>query len=476
MRHYELLIGGNFVGGPCDQSVGKITSRNPFNGQTIGTAAEASLTEALAAADAAHDAYQTWKDSVRQQRGEVLSAIRDRIRENADELAALLVLEIGKPMTWARAEVDRTSTTFGLAAEAAFLMTPEEIDVSYDPRAMGHTVIATRFPLGPILCITPYNWPLNLLAHKVAPALASGNTVVVKGSELAPMSTLALARLIHEAGCPAGVANIIVADARTTERLAASPKISMISFTGSPEVGWGIKRAHPERRVVLELGGIAFAIVSDDAGIESAVAKLALSAYGYAGQVCISTQHILVHESVYEVFKTAFVAATESCPTGDPSDRSVVCGPMISEQAAQRVEKAIHEAVASGARLLAGGSRSGSMVQPTVLEAVPRSASLSSCEIFGPVATLEPYSDLDSAISRVNESEFGLQAAVFTQRAEAVQECYRKLEVGSVIVNEPPSLRFDAMPYGGIKRSGFGREGIRYAIAEMTEWKTLVRL
>lgn len=476
MRHYELLIGGHFFGGPCDQSISKTVSRSPFNGQTIGAAAEASLVEAQAALDAAVSAFSEWKDSTRQHRHEVLSAISAKIREESELLVELAVDEIGKPVSMARIEVERTASTFELAAEEAQRMSPVEIDVTHDKRAMGHHVIATRFPIGPILCVTPYNWPYNLAAHKVAPALAAGNTVVLKGSERAALCTLALGRLIHEAGCPYGVVNVLNATGETISKIAASDQFAMISFTGSPQVGWMLKKAHPFKRVTLELGGNAFAIVCDDASIDSATAKLVNSAYGYAGQICISTQHILVHDSVFEEARSLLIERTHSFGNGDPSDLSVLCGPLIDLDSAKRVESVIHEAVAAGGVLLAGGHRNGILITPTLMENIPPSCSLYAEEVFGPVVTLDRFSTIDEAIERVNKSAYGIHTAVFTQRPETVHECYRRLEVGGLIVNEPPSLRFDNMPYGGLKKSGFGREGVPYAIDEMSEWKTLVRL
>lgn len=474
MLHRELLIGGHFFGGPCDQSVAKSVSRNPYNGHTVGTAAEAGWTEAQAAAEAAAKAFGTWRFSSRSERRELLLAIQAGLASRADELADLMRQEIGKPIALAKGEVQRAILTFGLAAEAAMDFGKEAIGVTYDPRDRGHRVSAHRFPIGPILAIAPYNWPINLAAHKLAPALATGNTVVLKGSEKAPLCTLTLGQIIHEAGCPDGVVNALNADARTTERLAGAPEIAMISFTGSPTVGWHIKRSFPEKRVVLELGGNAFAILAQDADVQAAATKLAASAFGYAGQVCISAQHVLVHQSRYDEARAALIAATEALVFGDPEDAGTLCGPMIDQAAAERVEGLVQEALAMGATRLAGGERKREMMPPTLLEGVPPTARLSREEAFGPVLTIEPFATLDEAMVRVNDSEYGIHASLFTNDDASIQEAYRRLEVGGLIVNDAPTLRFDAMPYGGVKRSGFGREGVRIAMDEMTEPKTLV--
>jgi acyl-CoA reductase-like NAD-dependent aldehyde dehydrogenase len=474
MLHRELLIDGHFYGGPCDQSVAKAVIRNPWNGETVGTAAEASWVEARAAVEAAHRAFASWRHSKRQERADLLTSIADSIANRLDELSELLMLEVGKPITLAQGEVKRMELTFRLAAESALTFGKEQLDVSYDRRANGHRVSVNRFPLGVILAIAPYNWPYNLAAHKLAPAIATGNTVVLKGSSLSPLTTLTLGRLIHEAGCPAGIVNVINADGATAERMAELPQIAKISFTGSPKVGWHLKRKLADHPVTLELGGNAFAIVGPDVPVEDVAASLIGSAFAYAGQICISTQHILLPEDGFEHSLSVLVEAARACPFGDPALPETVCGPLIHEDAAKKVESWIQEAIAAGATLHCGGSRKGNRLEPAVLSNVPPQVKLSCEEVFGPVVTVEPYAAFDDALARINSSEYGIHAALFTHREDLVQLAYRELEVGGLIVNDPPTLRFDKMPYGGVKRSGFGREGIEYAMAEMTTPKTLV--
>ncbi len=472
--HAELLIAGHMMGGPCDQSIGKQFIRNPYDGSSVGTAAEGDFPELRGAIEAAAEAFVEWRHSPRHQRQSLLRAIAGLVRERREELSDLLTREVGKPITWSRAEVDRLAITFDLSADLVSTYGLESVPVDCDPRGEGHQLTVERVPLGVIFGMVPYNWPFNLAAHKIAPALATGNTIVLKTSPQAPISTLKFAQLIHEAGCPSGVVNAWNGPTRVVEKLIDHPSIKMLSFTGSAAVGWKLKEHLHDRRVVLELGGNASAIVAPDADLEWAAKRLVAGGYGYAGQVCISVQHVLVQESIYDEFCARIVQGTMACPTGDPLDEKTVCGPLISDAAADKVMSFVDEAVAAGARLLAGGVRSGTMIQPTLLSDVPDSVRLANEEVFGPVLTIEPYKDLADAIKRVNRSQYGIQCGFFTQDTDAIARAFRELEVGGLIVNDYPTLRFDNMPYGGVKRSGFGREGVRYAMDEMTEPKALL--
>jgi acyl-CoA reductase-like NAD-dependent aldehyde dehydrogenase len=350
----------------------------------------------------------------------------------------------------------------------------EKIALDLDPRGAGYECSVERFPLGVIFCIVPYNWPFNLTAHKIAPALATGNTVVVKVSPLAPLSTLELLRIIHEAGCPPGVVNGWNGHASLAQRALADPRIKMLSFTGSAAVGWKLKALLPERRVALELGGDASAIVCADADLDWATNRIIAGGFGYAGQICISIQHVLVEESIYDEMRSRLTAATLACVTGDPLNVNTVCGPLISEEAAQKVIGMVEEAVRGGAIVLGGGTRIGNLVAPTLLENVPPAVALAKEEVFGPVLTLAPFKTLEDAVRTVNESQYGIQTGVFTESQASASQAYQALNVGGVVINDYPTLRFDNMPYGGVKRSGFGREGVRYAMDEMTEMKTLL--
>lgn len=470
MTHFELLIDGMFVGGPCDQSIGKQVVRAPYDLEFVGTAAEGGLGELRACVEAAHHAFQTWRKSPRHERQALLRRIASLVRERQDELVELLTREVGKPITWSRAEVTRLAITFEDAADLLATFGHTALPVDLDPRGVGHRATVERFPRGVIFCIVPYNWPFNLAAHKIAPALATGNTVVLKVSPLAPLSTLALARLIHEAGCPAGVVNAWNGPAPVAQKVLTEDKrIRMLSFTGSGAVGWKLKSLLPDRMVTLELGGDAFSIVHDDADLDWAVTRNVTGAFGYAGQICISVQHILVHASLYPAFLDRFVEATRKCPTGAPMDPATICGPLISDEAANRVVNLI-----AGHEIAVGGRRTGRVVEPTILVNVPADSRLFQEEAFGPVVTVSPYEELGEAVATVNRSPFGIQAGLFTHDLRVMEQAYREIETGGLIVGDTPSLRFDNLPYGGVKQSGFGREGVAEAMTEMTEPKALV--
>lgn len=474
MRHAEMLISGHFVGGPCDQSTGKLVIKNPFDGTTVGTAAEGAWNEANGALQAAVDAFEEWQFSTTSVRQVLLRRIAELVRERTHELAELLVLEIGKPITWARAEVARLAITFDLAATELDRWGAVSHDLSYDKRGEHYSASYTRVPRGPILAIVPYNWPFNLSAHKIAPALATGNTLVVKPSQLAPISTLTLVRLIHEAGCPAGVINAVNVPGKVAEKLAVDDRTKMVSFTGSPAVGWHLKQLCFAKQVSLELGGDAFALVWEDADLDWAVKRIVAGKYGYAGQICISIQHVLAHESIYDQFRDRLKIAVEACPTGDPRLEETVCGPMISEEAADKVCEMVDEALQLGARSLVPLRREGNLIFPTLVEDVPRAARLASQEVFGPVLTLSKAKDVEEMISRVNASQFGIHLGMFCNTPEVIEAVFEGCEIGGVLINDYPTLRFDGLPYGGVKQSGHGREGVRFAMEDMTYLKSLV--
>ena len=469
MTMSEMLINGRFVKGASQAVV-----RGPFDDSVVGTAAEGGLADLESAVDAAHHAFAKWRMAEPGHRQRLLNRIAALIREEREDLAELLTDEVGKPIVWSLAEVDRMALTFSLSAEEAGLGPREDLDLGFDPRGAGYQCVVERMPLGVVFGIVPYNWPFNLAAHKVGPAIASGNAIVLKTSPLAPLSTLTLGRIIHDAGCPAGVVNIVNASACDTQSALEDERVKMLSFTGSAAVGWKLKSLFPNRRTILELGGDASVLVFADADLNAAVPKIVSGGYGYAGQICISVQHVRVERSIYDAVRERLIRATEACPTGDPRDVSTVCGPVINLANADRVTSWIQEAVDAGASVIAGGARQGTMLRPTLLEGVPSGVRLAHEEVFGPVMTLTPFDDLQEAIDQVNGSEYGIQCGVFTTAASTADACFDALEVGGVVINDVPTLRFDNMPYGGVKRSGIGREGVRYAMAEMTEPKTRV--
>ena len=475
MLHAEMLIDGHFVGGPCDQATGKVVLRNPFDGSVVGTAAEGGLSELRGCLDAAWDAFQTWRFSSVGDRQRLLLRIGELVRERRDELVELLVSEIGKPVTWARGEVNRLAITFDLAATELDEWQAQTVSLDHDPRGKDYGARIERFPIGPVLCIVPYNWPFNLTAHKVAPAIAAGNTVILKPSPLAPIATLSLARLIHEAGCPPGVVNAWNGPSQVIGKVSNDSRCRMVSFTGSPEVGWKVKtELPPDKRVVLELGGNGMAAVCADADLEWAAQRCVLGGFGYAGQVCIAVQHILSESSVYDRFREKLIALTNQCAWGDPRLESTVCGPMISTEAADRVEQWVAEAVEAGAIVIAGGGRQGNLIKPVLLENVPASVRLYHEEVFGPVLTLERVGGFEEIRARINGSKYGIHTAVFTRDSKLGERAFRELEVGGVVMNDYPTMRFDNLPYGGVKRSGIGREGVRFAMEEMSDLRSFV--
>ncbi|MSP26333.1 MAG: aldehyde dehydrogenase family protein [Myxococcales bacterium] len=471
--HCESLVNGQFVGADsADARLVSVTA--PFDGAPLGTSVEAGWPTMDRALDAATRAFQPFSRSPRPERQALLQRIATSVRVRAEELALLMAAEVGKPIGWARAEVTRLAVTFDLAAELLDAPAREELSLERDARGGDYRCFVERVAMGPLLAIVPYNWPYNLTAHKLAPALAAGNSVVLKPSPQAMLSTLTLAGLVHAAGAPAGVVNAVCCGPEVAERAACDPRIAMVSFTGSERVGWHIKGLVPNKPVVLELGGDASVLVFADAELAHAAERACLGGYGYAGQVCIAVQHVRAHEQIYEVLRDKLVLKTLATPWGDPLLPSTVCGPLISSAAAERVMAWIEEAKLGGAKVLAGGRREGNVVVPTLLEDVPDDCKLAQEEVFGPVLTLSRFPSMKAAFDAVNRSRFGIHCGVFTRDEAVIEAAFAELEVGGVVVNEFPTMRFDVMPYGGVKRSGVGREGLRYAHDEMTLPKVLL--
>jgi acyl-CoA reductase-like NAD-dependent aldehyde dehydrogenase len=408
-------------------------------------------------------------------RAGALDHISRRLAERAEEIAELITAENGKPLVWARGEVSRAVSTFRWAAEEARRFAGELQRLDTDASATGRMAIVRRFPRGPVLGIAPFNFPLNLVAHKVAPAIAVGAPILVKPAPATPLTALVLGDIIAETDLPPRMVSVLPVANEDMGPLVDDPRLPVISFTGSGPVGWSIQRQVPNKHVTLELGGNAAVVVNRDwTDIPGAAARIALFANYQAGQSCISVQRVLVHEEVYQQFVDELLAAVGKLTTGDPTADGVQVGPVINAAAAERITAWVEEARAAGATVLTGGTREGNSVAPTVLSDVPADSKVATEEVFGPVLSIAPFADIAQAFAMVNTSRFGLQAGVFTRDMQVAFRAHRDLEVGGVIIGDVPSYRADQMPYGGWKESGVGREGLRSAMADLTEERTLV--
>jgi acyl-CoA reductase-like NAD-dependent aldehyde dehydrogenase len=447
---------------------------SPYDGAVVGTTFWATAQHAETAVRAAQRAFETTRKMPGFERQRILREISEGIRVRQEEFARLIASEAGKPIRTAREEVNRAVFTFAIAAEEATRIGGEWLPLDWQASAAGRGAIVRRFALGPILAISPFNFPLNLVAHKVAPAIAAGCTIVLKPAPKTPLTSLLLAEVIAKSGWPKGAFNVLNLSNPDAERLVMDDRLKMLSFTGSGPVGWALKAKSGKKKVALELGGNAAVIVHSDWPAEDAADRCVAGGYAYAGQTCVSVQRIFVHRDVEERFLSRLVDGVRKLKMGDPLDESTDVGPMINEDAARRAASWIDEAARAGAKIATGGKRKGSFLEPTVLTHTRRDMKVSCQEVFAPVVTVEPYDDFDDAIRRINDSPFGLQAGLFTRDARLLFRAFEELEVGGVIAGDMSSFRIDHMPYGGVKESGMGREGVRYAIEEMTEPRILV--
>lgn len=439
--------------------------------RSVHLADRVALESAIAAADRA---FAITRKLPAYERQRILRCVSDGINKHREEFSRMMALEAGKPLKAARLEVERAIFTFAIAAEESVRITGEMLPMDLQASSVDRWGLVRRFPVGPVSAITPFNFPLNLVAHKIAPAMATGCTIVLKPAPQTPFCALMLGELVRQAGWPAGGLNVLPLPNEQADALITDDRFKLLTFTGSSRVGWQLKSRSGKKRVLLELGGNAAAIIHHDAQLDLAVERCVTGGFSYAGQSCISVQRILVHEKVYSAFTEMLVQKVETLKVGDPLDEGTDVGPMIRESDAVRAEAWIEEAVQSGAKLLCGGSRHGSMLTPAVLTGTTPAMKVNCEEVFAPVVTVESYHDPDKALIRVNDSAYGLQAGIFTNDAHLIFHAYEKLEVGGLIVNDVPTFRIDHMPYGGVKDSGLGREGIRYAMEEMTERKLLV--
>ncbi len=446
----------------------------PFDGKVIGTVRQGRREHAEQAIAASVKAFGTTRRLPAFERQRVLRSIAQNIGARKEEYAHTMALEAGKPIRAARTEVERAIFTFQVAAEESTRIYGEYIPLDWQEFTAGRWGMVRRFPLGPIAGITPFNFPLNLVAHKVAPAIAAGCSMVLKPAPQTPFTAMLLAESVQQAGWPDGALNVLPLSNEDAGLLVSDDRIKLISFTGSAGVGWDIKRRAGKKKVVLELGGNAGVIVHSDADLAYAADRCVAGGFAYAGQTCISVQRILVERSVSAKFIDFLLAGVQTLQSGDPLDEATDVGPLIRESDAIRAYDWIQEAIRHGARLLCGGRRHGSMLEPTVLTGTKPEMKVNCQEIFAPVVTVETYDNFSDAIRELNRSQYGLQAGVFTRDVKLLFDAYAELEVGGMIAGDVPSFRIDHMPYGGVKDSGLGREGLRYAIDEMTEPKLLV--
>jgi acyl-CoA reductase-like NAD-dependent aldehyde dehydrogenase len=463
-----------YLANKAEQSNADLEVTDKFTGKVVTRVALADAKAIDRAIDAAVKAAEPMRQMRPYERQAVLNHCVKRFQELSEELAELLCLEAGKPIKDSRGEVSRLIDTFRVAAEESVRITGEVLNLEISARAKGYRGMVQLVPIGPCSFISPFNFPLNLAAHKIAPALAVGCPFVLKPASRTPLGAIIIGEVMAETDLPPGAFSILPCRRDGADLFTTDERLKLLSFTGSPEVGWDLKARAGKKKVILELGGNAACIVDADADLTDAVDRLIIGAFYQSGQSCIGVQRILVHESVYDDLKTRLVDKTKKLISGDPKKEDTFIGPMIDEKEAKRLEEWIHSAVAAGGKLLCGGKRNGAILDATLLEEVPKDQTICTNEAFGPVAVLSKFSDFNAALNEVNDSTFGLQAGIFTRDIYKMQRAWDRLEVGGVIIGDVPSWRVDNMPYGGVKDSGLGREGIRYAMKDMSEERLLV--
>ncbi len=469
VAEYPFIIGSN-------KRTSKIVKDiiNPYTDELVAKVYYAEETHIEEATLVAQQAFRVTKVLPAYRRAEILENVSRILSNRKTELANLMTAESGKPITYSLAELDRAIFTFKYASEEAKRITGETIPLDLAPHSEKRFGVVRRFPIGPVLAITPFNFPLNLVAHKVAPAIAAGNSIVLKPAPQAPLLSLILTEIVLEAGAPPGMLNVLPCSNELAEKMVRNEHFKLLTFTGSSKVGWFLKSIAGTKKVLLELGGNAGVIIDKSVDLHSIVKRIALGAFGQAGQSCIKVQRIYVDEEIANEFTDKFLSSAKETPFGDPTKPETVAGPLIDKSAADRVEDWINEAVKSGAKILTGGKRNRLVIEPTVISDVNPDMKVVCEEIFGPVVTLHKFKLFEDAVSEINNSKYGLQAGVFSNDFKNIMFAFENLEVGAVVVNDFPTYRIDHMPYGGVKGSGIGREGLKYAIEEMTEPKLLV--
>jgi glyceraldehyde-3-phosphate dehydrogenase (NADP+) len=469
IRH--LVIGGEAVSG----NAGERTVINPFDSSEVARVTYADRDQASSAIESAYQIFRT-KELSSKKRSDILAKASVMIHERKNEFASVIVKEAGKPIQYACAEVQRAAFTF-LAASKVALDFDEPIipDLKDAPNAVGRIVSYRYFPIGVLCAITPFNFPLNLVAHKLAPAIASGNTIVLKPAPQTPLTSFLLNDILKEAGLPDGWLNVVPCENDVAQSMVEDERVKMLSFTGSANVGWYLKSLIPKKKVTLELGGNGAVIVNEVTDIDSLIKSLVVSGYSYAGQVCISLQNLYIKDTFYDEVSARFVEAAKTVVVGNPLNEDTIVGPMIHPQAAEKAWGWVEDGIAKGATKLCGEFRTPNIITPTILENVPNDCNVSCEEVFAPIVALHKYSDIDEVTEKLNASRYGLQVGLFSSDKDVIDKLYDTLEVGGLIVGDTNTFRIDTMPYGGVKDSGYGREGVEFAMREMCEIKVLVQ-
>jgi len=470
MQNYEIYVGGSFM-----RTDAMVKVQNPYNKEFFAQTFLAGNKELEKAILAAQTIEKQMKEMPLFQRYEFLMSIAAMMKENKDYLAKLLSMESAKPLVYAISEINRAIQTFIVAAEESKRLPLEYISLDWSSDASNKEALVKYFPIGIVAGISPFNFPLNLAVHKIAPAIAAGCPIILKPATSTPSSTLELAKIIDKTSLPKGAVSIMPMDRTVGNILVTDERIKLLTFTGSPSVGWEMKRKCGKKKIVLELGGNAGTIVTSSCDLEHAIKRCLIGAFSYSGQVCIHAQRIYVEQSIVEQFIHQFVEATKTLKYGNPQEMDTNISSMIDEENAKRVESWVKEAISQGAKLLCGGNRNGTYYEATVLTNTNREMKVCCNEVFGPVVTIEAYSNFKQAVDMVNDSNFGLQAGVFTNNIKEMDYAFNNILVGGVILNDIPTYRVDHMPYGGIKDSGLGREGVKYAMMDMLEPKILVK-
>ncbi len=466
---YPIYAGGSFITTSTELPV-----HNPYDNSIVATTFLASNAELETAIQRAQEAEKALRALSSWDKYDILMTIARELTAQREELGALLAAEAGKPLRYAVGEIDRAAQVFIVAAEESKRPPSEIMPLDWTPVAAGREGYIKYFPVGLVAGIAPFNFPMNLAVHKIAPAIAAGCPIILKPASSTPLSTLALAKIIDKTRLPKGAVSVLPMDRPTGNQLVTDDRFALLSFTGSPEVGWEMKKNAGKKKVVLELGGNAGLIITPTADIDLAVKKALIGAFSYSGQICIHIQRIVIHESVYDEFMEKFLTGAKALQKGAPTDQATEFSCMIDQKNAERVRTWIEEAQSQGATVLLGGKQEGTFVEPTILTNTTSDMKVHGEEVFGPTVTVQKYNDFSDAIAMINDSKFGLQAGVFTHRTEEMFAAWDHLEVGGVLINEIPTFRVDHMPYGGVKESGLGREGVKYAMLDMLEPRIMV--